>query len=151
MNILLDSGPLGLLCLPDPTTESVACEAWAEKMNWTGHVIFVPEIIVYEIRRELLRMGSRKSLFRLERLKEELRFLPLDSATLDKAAEYWAEARKRGKPTASQKALDIDVILAAQAWRVTEEDGSLAIIATMNAKHLSQFVAAEHWKDIHPI
>ena len=151
MNILLDSGPLGLLCMANPTHESSACEAWMERMLLTGKEIILPEITAYEIRRELLRINSYKSLIRLEKLKEDLTFLPLDSATLDKAAEFWAEARKRGKPTAAQKALDIDVILAAQAWRVNEEDGARAIIATMNAKHLSQFVAAEHWKDIHPI
>jgi hypothetical protein len=43
--------------------------------------------------------------------------------------------------------LDIDVILAAQAWRLTH-DGSFVVIATANTKHLNQFVPAEHWKDI---
>jgi hypothetical protein len=66
---------------------------------------------------------------------------------MDKAAEFWAESRRRGRPTASEKALDVDVILAAQAWRTTY-DGSFVVIATTNRKHLSQFVPAEHWKDI---
>jgi predicted nucleic acid-binding protein len=59
-----------------------------------------------------------------------------------KAAELWAEARKRGKPTADIKELDGDVILAAQALQVD------AIVATENVGHLSLFVEAKHWKDI---
>ena len=60
-----------------------------------------------------------------------------------KAAELWAEARRSGMPTADPKELDCDVILAAQALGI---DG---IVATENIGHLSRFVAAKHWYDIH--
>ena len=53
-------------------------------------------------------------------------------------------------PTAHGASLDIDVILAAQTWMFRNE-GEFAVIATLNKKHLAQFVPAEHWKDIHPI
>lgn len=59
-----------------------------------------------------------------------------------KAAELWADARKRGKPTADPKELDGDVILAAQALQAN------AVVATENVGHLSLFVEARHWKDI---
>jgi len=59
-----------------------------------------------------------------------------------KAAELWAVARRRGRPTADLKELDCDVILAAQAL---EQE---AVVATENVAHLSQFVTARHWKDI---
>jgi hypothetical protein len=62
-----------------------------------------------------------------------------------KAAEFWAEARRRGRPTADPKALDGDVILAAQAALVADE-GHEVIIATTNVKHLSQFVDAREWR-----
>ena len=59
-----------------------------------------------------------------------------------KAAELWAEARKRGKPTADVHALDGDVILAAQALQIQ------AVVATENIGHLSFFVDAQYWKEI---
>jgi len=58
------------------------------------------------------------------------------------AAELWAAARRRGRPTADLKALDCDVILAAQAM---EQE---AVVATENVGHLSQFVTTCFWKDI---
>lgn len=59
-----------------------------------------------------------------------------------KAAELWAEVRKRGMPTADSKALDCDVILAAQALAV---DG---LVATENVGHLSRLARAKSWRDI---
>ena len=64
-----------------------------------------------------------------------------------KAAEMWAQVRQQGKPTADNKALDGDVILAAQAILIGSEEHP-SIVATSNAKHLSLFVAAENWQDI---
>jgi len=55
-----------------------------------------------------------------------------------KAAEFWADARKRGRPTADPKELDGDVIVAAQAI----EAG--AIVATENVGHLARYVTARH-------
>jgi predicted nucleic acid-binding protein len=61
-----------------------------------------------------------------------------------KAAIIWAEARRRGQPTADPKELDCDVILAAQALQIG------AIVATENIGHLSLFVEARSWRDITP-
>jgi predicted nucleic acid-binding protein len=107
-----------------------------------GVEIIIPEIAGYEVRRELLRAGKRKGLERLDHLKRELTYLPLDSATMLRAAEFWANARNQGQPTADPKELDCDVILAAQAERAT------AIVATENVGHLSLFVDARHWRTI---
>ncbi|NEQ67432.1 MAG: hypothetical protein F6K21_18370 [Symploca sp. SIO2D2] len=62
-----------------------------------------------------------------------------------KAAELWAQARNTGRPTADPKALDGDVILAAQAILVAEE-GNEVIVATTNVGHLSQFIDAREWR-----
>ncbi|MGD1073126.1 MAG: hypothetical protein ABSB15_23665 [Bryobacteraceae bacterium] len=51
-----------------------------------------------------------------------------------------------GRPTADAMALDIDVLLAAQALRI----GGRPLIARTNKKHLSPFISAEHWTDIEP-
>jgi hypothetical protein len=62
-----------------------------------------------------------------------------------KAAEFWAAARKSGRPTTSDQALDADAILAAQAAVCSTQS---VVVATTNTRHLRRFVAAEHWADI---
>ena len=94
------------------------------------------------MRRELLRAGKRKGIERLDQLKRELTYLPLETASILRAAEFWARARNQGRPTADPKELDCDVILAAQAERAN------AIVATENVGHLSLFVEARDWRTI---
>lgn len=74
-------------------------------------------------------------------------YLPITTAVMLKAAELWAEARRSGQPTADAKALDGDVILAAQAI-LAAEDGNDVVIATTNVGHLSRFVDAYEWGSI---
>jgi hypothetical protein len=59
-----------------------------------------------------------------------------------RAAALWAQARRRGRPTADPKELDCDVILAAQALEVG------AMVVTDNIGHLALFVEAKSWRDI---
>jgi len=61
------------------------------------------------------------------------------------AAELWAAARNAGKPTASEKAIDGDVILAAQALTLGVPS---FVVATSNVGHLSRYVPAQDWKTI---
>ncbi len=63
------------------------------------------------------------------------------------AAQLWAEARRKGKPTADNKALDGDVILASQALLLEKMEHQV-IIATSNTKHLTLFVDAREWQNI---
>jgi predicted nucleic acid-binding protein len=62
-----------------------------------------------------------------------------------RAAEIWAAARQRGRPTAADAALDGDVILAGQATTRTRTG---LIVATTNVRHLSRFVPAALWSEI---
>ncbi len=64
-----------------------------------------------------------------------------------KAAQFWAQVRKQGIPTADDKALDGDVILAAQAILI-QDVGHEVIIATTNVGHLSRLAQAKKWRDI---
>ena len=63
------------------------------------------------------------------------------------AADFWAIVRQAGLPTAGDKTIDADVILAAQAATLGTPD---IVIATTNIGHLSRFVPAELWQNIVP-
>jgi hypothetical protein len=56
-------------------------------------------------------------------------YLPLTTVTLRRAAEFWAELRRQGLPTADARAIDADAILAAQAL-LTVAPGDTLVVAT---------------------
>ena len=60
---------------------------------------------------------------------------------------FWAQARQQGRPTAGDKTIDGDVILAAQAKTLGVID---FVIATTNVGHLSRFAEADLWQNITP-
>lgn len=138
--VMLDSGPLGRIAHPRPNAQ---ISSWLLHLLDSGVTVFVPEIADYEVRRNLLHEGLTASIARLNELKIVLNYVPLNTDAMLKAAEFWAQARRHGVPTADPKELDGDVILAAQALQ-TE-----AIVATENVGHLSLFVEAKHWREIH--
>ena len=124
--VLLDAGPLGLVTNPRASQESLACSQWMELLLLNGIRVAIPEIADYEIRRELLRANKTRGLERLDALKETIEYIPITTSVMLKAAEFWAQARQQGRPTADDKALDADVILAAQAaWRTVKKESSL--------------------------
>ena len=145
--ILLDSGPLGLITNPSASEENRECNAWIQTRLREGNRVMVPAISDYEVRRELLRSEKTKGLARLDRLKSVVGFIPLTSEALLQAAQFWAEARRLGKPTAVDSALDGDVILCAQAAELTRL-GHETVIATTNVKHLEIFADARLWREI---
>jgi predicted nucleic acid-binding protein len=109
----------------------------------------VPAIVYYELKRELLRAQKTFSIGRLDAFVNATpgRYLPLSDDALRMSADLWAKSRQEGRPTAEPEALDIDVIIAAQALSFGATPSEV-IIATSNAKHLAQFVAAKHWSEI---
>ena len=148
--IFLDSGPLGLITHPRQTAEVTAITDWLARMLNSGNRVLVPAIIYYELKRELLRANKPFSVGRLDAFsRASNRYIPLTDEALRLSAELWAKARQEGRSTADSKELDIDVILAAQAlsFGVPASD---VVVATTNAKHLAQFVAAKHWTEILP-
>jgi predicted nucleic acid-binding protein len=143
---MLDTGPLGMVT--NPKTSSAICQEcklWLDDLPLKGYEVMLPEIADYELRRELLRVGKVAGIRRLDQLKAAITYRPITTEVMLKAAELWAEARKRGRPTADPKELDGDVILAAQAALVADE-GNEVIIATTNVGHLSQFIDAREWQ-----
>lgn len=136
--IMLDAGPLGALSHPRANRE--IAEWLIEKLH-AGAEILISEVADYEVRRELIRQKLEKSIRRLDLLQQTLIYVPIDTPTMLRAAELWAQARNMGRPTADSKALDGDVILAAQA------EAAEAVIATDNVGHLGLFVEARAWRD----
>ena len=142
--VLLDAGPLGIASHPRPSPEILA---WTSQLLAAGVELRVPEIADYEVRRELLRSNRLRGVERLDALKATLGYLPITTDVMLRAAQFWADARKRGRPTASDTALDADVILAAQASSIKGKD---VVVASTNPKHQNRFVAADLWQNIRP-
>ena len=139
--VMLDTSILGMIAHPNanpPVTK------WIADLLAAGVRVILPEIADYELRRELIVAGLKKSLIRLDELKAELEFMPLTSEVMKLAAQLWADSRSRGKKTADDKELDGDAILAALALTAG------AIVATTNIGHLGQWVTAKNWPDIQP-
>jgi len=143
--VLLDAGPLGLITNPKVSPLSVACTEWLQTLVSRRTRIILPEIADYEVRRELLRASKLKGVERLDALGSYLEYLPLTTAAMRHAAELWAQARQQGQPTAGDKTIDGDMILAGQAAALGEAD---LIIATTNVGHLSRFAPADLWQNI---
>lgn len=150
MHVALDSNTLGLLVHPTEGKEPGACRAWVREIGRAGAQLIVPEIADYELRRELVFIGSGKSLARLDDFQRRHRFLVLTSTMLRRAADLWADVRKSGTPTADRKSLDVDVILAAQVQLYAAAFDTPVILATTNVRHLGQFVDARPWQVIQP-
>lgn len=145
--VLLDAGPLGMVAHPNAEAQNTKAAVWLKMLLDSGTQVVIPEIADYEVRRELLRAGLTRSVRRLDQLKQVLKYLPLSTDAMLKAAEFWADARMTGKATAKDDALDADVILAGQAVTIVDI-GDDAVIATTNVKHLSRFANAELWENI---
>ncbi len=143
---MLDATPLGILCHPRNPPHAAACRQWLSDLVVAGRRVIVPEITDYEVRRELLRLGSRNALVNLDQLAAKLEYLPLTTTSMRLAAQLWAQARNTGQQTAANLAIDADVILAAQALSLN----SLVVVATGNPQHLTRFVYAELWSNIVP-
>lgn len=138
--VVLDTGPLGQLTKPKANPEIVM---WLSVARMQGYRIIVPEIVDFELRRNLIAERLSNSIALLDALIDDLDYLPIDTPTMRLAAEYWARSKQQGRMAADPKELNGDVILAAQAHQV---DG---VVATDNIGHLSLFVEASHWRDIH--
>jgi predicted nucleic acid-binding protein len=145
--VLLDAGPLGLVTNPNASPQSAACAEWLQTLASRRARILLPEIADYEVRRELLRANKVKGIERLDALARLLEYLPLTTTAMRQAALFWAQARQQGQPTAGDKTIDGDMILAGQASALSESD---AVIATTNVGHLARFAPADLWQNIAP-
>jgi predicted nucleic acid-binding protein len=141
--VILDSGPLGRVINPGPHRH-LDIKLWLLELRHAKVQIMLPEIVDYEIRRNLLAEGLTGSLALLDKLGGDLLFLRFGEETLKSAAGLWAQARRHGRATSHPLDLDVDVMVAALAI----ETG--AIVATDNVAHLGRFVDARPWSAITP-
>lgn len=140
---LLDTGPLGLLA-HSRAAQRVPIQNWVMQEMIAGSTIYISEVADYEVRRELTRLvragqlpASR--LTRLDHLATLFNYLMVSTAAWRRAAEFWADARRHGLPTAHSAALDADVLVAAQAAEVG------ATVVTGNPGHIGRWVTVRPW------
>ena len=112
-----------------------------------GIQVKLPEIADYEVRRELLRINKTTSIKYLDELKTYIDYIPITNQAMLLASEFWTQIRRPGKPTADNKALDADVILAAQA-ALFSNVGYEVVIATTNVSHIARLATAKEWQNI---
>ena len=94
--VVLDSGPLGQLANPFYSPENARCNHWLQSLLANRILVVLPEVADYEVRRELIRAARTRSVRRLDNLKRLLTYEPLTTATILKAAEFWAQVRNQG-------------------------------------------------------
>ena len=147
---MLDAGPLGDACRRRGNPDVERLRGWLVELMANGVIVAIPGIADHEVRRGLILAGSTEGIGRLDELREELGFyIPISIEAMRRAAELWADARRRGVVTDDDKEIDADVILAAQAMSLTGLTDRLTV-ATYNERHLARYVDAHHWRDISP-
>lgn len=132
--VLLDANPLSQVTHPKIKPQ---VRNWMQFLRDNNIALKAPEISAYEIRRELVRQSNNQSLERLN-LFLSYSLIPVDSETFIQAANFWAEVRNQGRPTADDKSLDCDAILAAQALQQFKYYDKVTVITT-NIKHIERF------------
>ena len=147
--VLLDSGPLGLACQNPARPTALQCHQRMNALSSRGVEIVIPEIVDYEVRRELIRIGAVSSIHRLDALVNSmgLFYIAITTEQMRQAALLWADARRQGIPTAHQHALDADVILAACTMMIGQP-GDQVMVATDNVGHLARYCDARLWSTI---
>ncbi len=149
--ILLDAGLVGLACSDPSKPDTMAFDAWLKGTVGSSVDVYISDVTRYEVRRELVRLGAVAKLGRLDRICSEVPVVAVTSEAWERAGDFWAIVRRRGRPTASPDALDADAILAGVAATMAGP-GDQVIIATTNIRHLGGFpgIDARLWQSIPP-
>jgi len=152
MRLLIDTNVLMKICHPRTYPDAARWfTAWIRYVLQNDDAeILLTCAADYELRRGYLYKlqkqddaDAAEALRRLDGFCEDLTVLPMNAATAKRAAQHWADARSGGYPTADERGVDWDVIIASQA------DELNAIVVTNNTNHLSRYdVEAKDWPDI---
>ncbi|MBN8596951.1 MAG: PIN domain-containing protein [Planctomycetes bacterium] len=150
MRLLLDTNMLLRLCHPSSHADVREWyRGWLNHGRAGGDVEFVISAVAdYELRRGYMytldrSSDARQSLAQLDELCQLWEVQQISARNLHDAASMWADARRNGIPTASDRDVDWDILIAAQA---KEEP---AIVVTSNQKHFRRYgVEARDWHNI---
>lgn len=142
---ILDFGPLGTAGNPGRGRDAERLRAWIERESDGGSAVMVADVVVYEVRRELIRAGRGPGLRRLAEVMGGMERIPITETAWDRAAELWAEARRRGVATAKDDALDAALLIAAVA-QLAAEAGWNAVVVTGNPAHIGRFADVRDWR-----
>jgi len=134
--LVLDSGVLGQVVHKNRLIRDSIFNYLAGRPEMT---VVLPEIADFEVRRSLLRIGSLISLSLLDQFASEVKYLPIETSHMRRAAEVWAQCRREGKPFCDSKSLDGDCILIAQSLSLPGE----VTVLTTNPSDIGRFVATE--------
>lgn len=149
---VLDAGMLSLLTNPTASAAALECHRWTRDLLRQGGRFAIPEIADYEVRRELLRNDRMRALRALDDLKAVMFYLPLSTDALLRASEIWAAAKKFGRTDLGvgvrEGALDMDIILAAQALVAGRASGLNPVVVTTHVAHLGIFAQSDEWHNL---
>ena len=67
---------------PSATGEPRECKKWLETILLQGMPVYIPEVADYELRRELVRIKSAKSIARLDELKTTLGYVAITTPAM---------------------------------------------------------------------
>lgn len=142
MRLVIDTGVLGRICNP-ALFETLCREMEAIASADLDTVFILPEVVDYEERRKLEHLARSKdaqkksyaqeSLRRLNLVRETLTPAEVTNQVVREAAKLWALARIKGRPTAPDKSVDFDVIIASHC-RLEK-----AQVLTFNRKDLTRY------------
>ncbi|GFE67844.1 type II toxin-antitoxin system VapC family toxin [Chroococcus sp. FPU101] len=153
MIVFIDTSILGQLSNPNQLSEIVECQNWFEHLLARGVYFVTSELCFYELKRSLILAAqtgySARGISKLDALRNVIDFLPVTQEVAELASQIWAKARQEGTPTADEKNIDIDIIIAAH-WQILKKEfpGRMVIISTTNVKHLRLFAEASEWRNI---
>lgn len=153
MIVFIDSGVLGLLTHPKKEGKPALCEDWLYSLLAKGVYVVSSDICDYEVRRSLLLESVKKksfeSLDNLDELRNVIDFLKLETTVIFKASQIWMETRRKGRKTADDYEMDVDIIILAHWYLLKQQYPSrYIVIATTNVKHFEEFSEALNWEEI---
>lgn len=83
----------------------------ADRSEPSQALFIVPALVVYEVRRGLLKRGNRRLLIQLDRLlRNHARVEPFDEATAERAAVEWVQRTSQGRTPG-----ELDLLIASTA------------------------------------